>query len=239
MLALDGLALLLVSPHNTQAQTNLPHKFSNGTVIDANEVNNNFETLREAIDNVIIGPQGPVGPQGPTGENGKDGPQGLPGKDGQDGSDGAVGPQGPAGPAGSTSLGYILGVSNQVSQGRFIFNGLGGVEAATEMCRQSYPNETTAHLCTQHEIQNSLSMNNYRGDGRVANESANFDQSSTWTISPHSASCSSLTNNSSSVGSRVSILLNAQIQNTTITSHTWRTSDNTSCSQNYPVLCCR
>jgi len=53
----------------------------------------------------------------------------------------------------------ILGYSNTVSNGRFSFNGKTGIEAANEMCKDSYPNEPTAHFYFPHEIDEAL-LNN-------------------------------------------------------------------------------
>ena len=45
-------------------------QFNNGDVADADDVNNNFNNLKYAIENIIVGPgpQGPVGDKGPTGD---------------------------------------------------------------------------------------------------------------------------------------------------------------------------
>ena len=89
----------------------VPNVFVNGTTIDADEVNENFDTLETAIENGLTGPegpQGPVGPQGLTGPQGQTGPQGLTGPQGPigpigpQGPQGEVGPQGPPGPTTTT-----------------------------------------------------------------------------------------------------------------------------------------
>ena len=71
------------------------HTFHNGEVANADEVNENFQNLKTAIDDVvdnggIIGPQGPRGLTGDVGVKGDKGDQGD------------VGPQGPQGPRGLT-----------------------------------------------------------------------------------------------------------------------------------------
>ncbi|AQA18003.1 hypothetical protein BST95_06870 [Halioglobus japonicus] len=63
----------------------VPNTFSNGTVADADQVNENFQSLSDAINALPAGPEGPAGAQGPAGPAGPPGPQG------------AAGPQGPAG----------------------------------------------------------------------------------------------------------------------------------------------
>lgn len=84
------------------AQVEVPNLFSNGTTIDADEMNENFDTLESAIDSipVIQGPQGPQGLQGETGLTGDDGAQGIQGVQGIQGPQGLQGAQGNAGPQG-------------------------------------------------------------------------------------------------------------------------------------------
>ena len=67
----------------------------------------------------------------------------------------------------------VLGVSNQASDGKFQFNGQNGVRAATEMCKASYANVATAHLCTHDEVARALSLGNYNN---------NIDGVTTWTV---------------------------------------------------------
>ena len=85
------------------AQTQVPHEFQNGDVIDAEKFNENFDALEQAIDTIPVGPQGEPGPQGevgPAGPQGDQGPQGETGPAGPKGDTGDQGPQGDAGPAG-------------------------------------------------------------------------------------------------------------------------------------------
>jgi hypothetical protein len=55
----------------------------------------------------------------------------------------------------------ILGQSAQTSNGRFTFNGQSGVRGATEMCKATFANVATSHLCTQEEITKALGQGNY------------------------------------------------------------------------------
>ena len=97
------LLLLLCSiSTSTYAQTTVPNIFSNGTPADADEVNENFQALGQAIDNIPSGPPGPVGPPGPAGVEGPAGPAGPPGPAGAEGPAGPAGPAGAEGPAGPT-----------------------------------------------------------------------------------------------------------------------------------------
>lgn len=84
----------------------LPHQFRNGSPADANEVNENFSALADAINAIPAaegppGVPGPAGPEGPAGPGGPAGPVGPQGPVGLQGPAGPVGPSGPAGPAGA------------------------------------------------------------------------------------------------------------------------------------------
>lgn len=128
---LTSIALLL-GVVAADAQTSVPNVFRNGTPADANEVNENFEALAEAIDEAAQGqvgregpqgpegppgaegaagppgPEGPPGPSGPQGQPGPPGPTGPPGAEGPPGPTGARGPQGPQGPPGpGPALGFL------------------------------------------------------------------------------------------------------------------------------------
>ena len=102
--------VLSVSSMALHAQTTVPNVFSNGAVADADEVNENFNALAQAIDNVPAGPQGATGATGPAGADGAVGPQGATGAIGPQGATGAIGPQGamglqgPQGPPGVDGL---------------------------------------------------------------------------------------------------------------------------------------
>lgn len=85
------------------AETTVPNVFRNGSSADADQVNQNFNVLAEAIDNIPegpVGPEGAVGPVGPAGSEGAAGPVGPAGPEGAAGAAGVAGPEGPQGPAG-------------------------------------------------------------------------------------------------------------------------------------------
>ena len=98
------------------APITIPNQFHSGTTAVAAEVNENFSTLTDAINEQAIqitdlatsglqGPEGPAGPQGPQGISGfagETGPQGLQGIQGIDGATGPQGPQGTPGVDGAT-----------------------------------------------------------------------------------------------------------------------------------------
>ena len=88
--------------------------FENGDVANADDVNENFEVLKNAIESIELlpGPAGPVGPPGLAGVDGVNGLPGMPGVGGEQGPkgdqgdigpQGPQGPQGPSGPSGSSS----------------------------------------------------------------------------------------------------------------------------------------
>ncbi len=125
MRTLPAVAVLSLMPLIVEADEIQLNTFQNGQVADADEVNENFQNLKTAIDDVvdnggIIGPQGPrgltgdvgakgdKGDQGDVGPQGPQGPRGLTGDvgvKGDKGDHGDVGPQGPQGPRGLT--GYV------------------------------------------------------------------------------------------------------------------------------------
>lgn len=100
----------------TAAQTTVPHIFRNGTPADADEVNENFEALADAIDSVPAGAEGPAGPQGPEGPAGPQGPEGPPGPQGPQGPAGPAGPEGSRGPQGPAGPRGEVGPSNGFSK---------------------------------------------------------------------------------------------------------------------------
>lgn len=67
------------------------------TIVDGLAAQEDFDALKEEIDNIPPGNQGPPGPQG---EPGLPGVQGPPGPKGDQGEQGPQGPEGPAGPPG-------------------------------------------------------------------------------------------------------------------------------------------
>jgi hypothetical protein len=75
-----------------------------------------------------------------------------------------------------TSVAEILGVSNTSSDGKFAFNGQQGVRAATEMCKASFANVSTAHLCSSDEVRQAISTGNF---------DASIDDVTTWAAPNH------------------------------------------------------
>lgn len=67
--------------------------------------------------------------------------------------------------AGVGGLPFILGPSNTTGDGWFRFTANNqdyqGLRAAGEACKASYPNDSTAHLCSLSEVQSAISVGNY------------------------------------------------------------------------------
>ncbi|WP_345974016.1 hypothetical protein [Sulfurimonas sp. HSL3-7] len=157
--ALSSVVSLLAASSLAGGQVTLPYTFESGTTAKASEVNANFSTLQngvnendtrltaadtalqQQIDNIqlIPGPQGPQGIAGPQGHQGEQGP---------------VGPEGPAGPdtvaRGDICYIYALlgaplpGYCEAVSMDKVVFvtsqtftGNLGGVQGADTICQQA------------------------------------------------------------------------------------------------------
>lgn len=91
-------------------QTEVPNEFQAGQPARAEDVNENFATLENAVNKntadislIPAGSTGPEGPQGPVGPIGPPGPQGMQGVQGAMGVQGPQGPQGPKGEPGGNS----------------------------------------------------------------------------------------------------------------------------------------
>ncbi|MFL3654844.1 MAG: hypothetical protein ACJ04P_07185, partial [Halioglobus sp.] len=79
-------SVFLVFALPVYAETRVPNTFVNGTPADAEEVNENFDALENAINSIPVGPVGAPGPQGIAGGQGLQGSAGANGTDGTDGS---------------------------------------------------------------------------------------------------------------------------------------------------------
>ena len=87
----------------------VPNTFKDGDIIKAEDFNNNYESIKKAINDIPTGPKGDKGDKGDTGEQGiqgiqgeqgpagNNGVQGVKGDTGNPGVQGIQGPQGPAG----------------------------------------------------------------------------------------------------------------------------------------------
>ncbi len=97
-----GILIVMMQYHASTADTQalVPYIFNPGTKARADEVNANFKSLEDAINNIQLIP-GPQGTQGPQGLQGTAGPQGTSGSEGAQGAQGLQGPQGIQGTPGS------------------------------------------------------------------------------------------------------------------------------------------
>lgn len=108
MRPLVGIGIFCITASAAVAQTQVPNRFSDGDIIEAESFNENFETLETAINNIPAGPEGPQGPMGPQGPAGPIGPEGPAGPSGPMGQQGPTGPQGPAGADGADGADAVL-----------------------------------------------------------------------------------------------------------------------------------
>lgn len=150
--------------------------------------------------------------------------------------------------ASPTVPGYILGRSDQTSNGRFTFQGENGTSAATEMCKASYPDDPTAHLCNHSEIQNALATDQFDV------ENLNNINTTTWTLNTGGAdqgafsgslrnSCWNFTYNSgdAATGTRVVIAIDdvSPGNGGGVAANTFNIESGIGCNTNYSVMCCR
>lgn len=78
-------SLAFWTPMLAWAQVSVPHAFEDGDVIKASQFNDNFDALKEALDDIPAGPKGDKGDKGDPGDAGPAGPQGPAGADGVSG----------------------------------------------------------------------------------------------------------------------------------------------------------
>ncbi len=144
---------------------------------------------------------------------------------------------------------FLLGRSNQTSNGRFSFNGQTGMRAANEMCRSTYPNEPTAHFCSPDEVFRAVSTGAMTANARVA-----ADSLWTWTVSHESdtnnrnnnslhGNCQNLMYNSGDASDGTRIMIDFDYRSAGngggITGDVVRLGRNVGCGTTSPVLCCR
>ena len=91
-----------------QAETTVPHVLKDGA-ITADRLNDNFNAVTDALNEVPAGPPGPQGTVGPAGPQGFAGPQGSQGPAGLKGPEGRQGDIGDTGPAGAQGIQGLQG----------------------------------------------------------------------------------------------------------------------------------
>ncbi len=146
---------------------------------------------------------------------------------------------------------YILGKSNQTSNGRFNFGGKKGAAAATAMCQATFANEATAHLCSPDEVARAISTESWD-----AGNLNNITNVATWTISTQQfsrnnnflnstadSSCQGLNYNSGDIarGTNLTIFVNTLVGGNggQANSTYFNVTRDVGCGQNRPVMCCR
>jgi uncharacterized coiled-coil protein SlyX len=128
----------------------------------------------------------------------------------------------------------ILGQSNQSSSGKFTFNGQSGVRAATEMCKATFANVSTSHLCTREEITKALAQGNYPNLNTTTwiADSTNLGQT-----------CQDLLYNSGDVAVGMTITVNTSYTSNGggggATGPVSSINTNQGCGTSRTVLCCR
>jgi hypothetical protein len=152
---------------------------------------------------------------------------------------------------GNANVPYILGKSNDTTTGRINFGGKKGLAGATQMCRTTFANVATAHVCSNEEISMALSMESWD-----ANNAANINNRRAWTNSTQqfsnvggfagstlASSCQNLNYNSGDIarGTTVQIFLNGNVlgnggQNNT---NFFNIDKDVNCGTALPVMCCR
>ena len=143
---------------------------------------------------------------------------------------------------------FLLGRSNQTSNGRFSFNGSTGIQAANAMCRATYVNEPTAHFCSPDEVFRAVASGAYN-----AANAASFDNVFTWTVTQGAitsrgansltGNCQNLLYNSGDAANgtriRVDIDYRSNGNGGGITGDVVQIQQEVGCGNNHPVLCCR
>ena len=144
---------------------------------------------------------------------------------------------------------FILGVSAATTDGRIhhAATGRNGIAGATAMCRTTFANEATAHLCTADEVNRALSTTQYTANG-------NFNNVDTWSVGPaldtgsfgnstYRNSCQNLMYNSGDAarGTKLRVTLNRASDGGGggLTGDAFDIQRDVACPTALPVLCCR
>lgn len=112
---------------------------------------------------------------------------------------------------------FILGRSNQTSNGRFQFNGKYGWQAAQDMCEASYPNNPNVRAFTLEQIAQAIVLGNWDVNNLNNINGINFwaitplAYSSNYPTTPHQNNSFGLNHNTgaANVGTRGQIIINA------------------------------
>lgn len=150
-----------------------------------------------------------------------------------------------------TTAPFLLGITPAASNGQFSFNGFTGTRAATEICRNTFPSEPNAHLCTLSELEQAISMDRWDFDNQ-----SQIDEVWTWSASTIDRNTFALTAGESlgatcqrlleytgdqSFGTRVQIDFDYSVVGNSagLNGNVVKAETEISCQNSYPVLCCR
>ena len=152
---------------------------------------------------------------------------------------------------GAATPAYILGRSNQASNGRINFQGKKGIAGANQMCRVTYDDEPTAHMCTPDEVARAIGAERWDTDNV-----ANITNQPSWTVAQAhggirfpdksvSQNCQTLNYNSGDVARGASLLILLDVESHgdpnrgQTGSNLIDVSRNVACGTSLPVMCCR
>ena len=138
---------------------------------------------------------------------------------------------------GQAAEAFILGVSTNTTNGWVRAGDKQGIEAATEMCVLSYPNDPTAHYCSMDEVHKALSLGNYNN---------NINNVATWLFTTSQIAgdnnfCKNLlypSGHLSATGKTLTIQLNQSVTDGGNGIGMFYTNS-VGCGQSRKILCCR
>ncbi len=146
---------------------------------------------------------------------------------------------------------YILGRSNQSSNGRFNFGGKKGAQAANAMCQATFSNVPTAHVCQPEEISSALAaeswdannQNNIHGVATWTLSTQQFSRNNNFLNSTSASSCQGLNYNSGDIarGTNLTIFINSLVGGNggQAGATYFNVTRDVGCGTNRPVMCCR
>ena len=147
----------------------------------------------------------------------------------------------------ASQRGYILGQSADLYSGGRSVNGLIGLQAMDQLCRQRFVNEPTAHTCHEFEIQRAIASGGIgdglvqereawltfsdmsNGDPRIEQTRTDFNTCALMTVAAHPWVR----------GTSVTIHLNSAFDRFSAAGDYYNINAGRACNANLPVMCCR
>lgn len=145
---------------------------------------------------------------------------------------------------GGAITGFVLGQSSATFRGAQTYQGLTGLRAMDEICRDTFNNEPTAHVCHEMEIQRAVASNSL-GNGLTSNVEAWIVHASSRGNSADNTSnntCHGMLYGSGDIGrgSSVRIFRNGNPGgNVNVAGDYYNVQFSKGCNNNLPVMCCR